>query len=199
MYHWAAIQRRSSSNDLYEDNVTIPAYAIWQKYDITVNDIYTKVVLAGQAFSSDDAIRLEQIAMLCPADGGEAVYRARSLYYILIPESKPFDEIPCDRKEEDTIRERTEEVKDMTSQLATILSLQPNPASTQVQVNLTLPDGFEGQLQVMDVLGRTYTTQPVQAQQQVALSTAHWQRGVYICLLKDREGRVQDMARLLIH
>jgi PKD domain len=80
-----------------------------------------------------------------------------------------------------------------------ILSLQPNPASTQVQVNLTLPDGFEGQLQVMDVLGRTYTTQPVQAQQQVAFSTAHWQRGVYLCLLKDREGRVQDMARLLIH
>jgi PKD repeat protein len=80
-----------------------------------------------------------------------------------------------------------------------ILSLQPNPASTQVQVNLTLPDGFEGQLQVMDVLGRTYTTQSVQAQQQVAISTANWQRGVYICLLKDREGRVQDMARLLIH
>jgi PKD domain/Secretion system C-terminal sorting domain len=80
-----------------------------------------------------------------------------------------------------------------------ILSLQPNPASTQVQVNLTLPDGFEGQLQVMDVLGRTYTTQSVQAQQQIAISTAYWQRGVYICLLKDREGRVQDMARLLIH
>jgi PKD repeat protein len=86
-----------------------------------------------------------------------------------------------------------------TSYWRSRMQLHPNPASTAVQVNLAVPDHFTGQLHVLDILGRTVTTQSVQAQQQVTVPTADWQRGVYICVLKDREGRVQDVARLLIH
>jgi len=66
--------------------------AEFEEYDRVVSQIYLSTVAQGTfSFSSFDSTSLYSIASLCPALGGKAVYKARSLY-ALLNDSLYFDD-----------------------------------------------------------------------------------------------------------
>ncbi len=67
-----------------------------EENEIIVNDVYFNTVAINQLDALFNyAATLLNIAMQCPLSGGPAVYKARSLYYILDPEMDYDDEQTC--------------------------------------------------------------------------------------------------------
>lgn len=72
---------RDSSFTYLGDLVTQQEF---EEYDRVVSQIYLSTIAEGNyAFSDQDSATIYNIASLCPALGGKAVYKARSIYNLL--------------------------------------------------------------------------------------------------------------------
>jgi hypothetical protein len=77
-------------------NNSMNVSGIYQKNEQTVNDIYLRTLVVGiDTFTSQQIADLEYIANQCPKCGGDAVYRARSLYAVHDPFADYDDEELC--------------------------------------------------------------------------------------------------------
>gem|GEM_PF-6641709 len=65
-------------------NDQVPVINVYEQNEKTINEIYLNTVAKGNFnFSSTQLDQLKEIALQCPLSGGNAVYKARSLYSIV--------------------------------------------------------------------------------------------------------------------
>lgn len=159
-------------------NGAIPAIEDYEKLEQEMNGIFCKFVLNGSVLSNDQIDRLKQIALLCPADFGRAVYKARSLFS-LVEAGNYDDEVLCD---EVGRRSAPEAGKEFAAD-AMRFSLFPNPASDYVQLSWNVENGFSENLRVelFDLTGQQLLRKEVALNDgQCRLETVTLSTGIYL-------------------
>jgi hypothetical protein len=118
--------------------VTPQEYA---EYDRVVSQLYLSTIAQGNfSFSESDSITLYNIATLCPALGGKAVYKARSLY-TLLNDSIYFDDDSLCVSQSVMFREQDTETLHQSFELQA--KVYPNPTNGQVRVDFNFtPEQF---------------------------------------------------------
>jgi hypothetical protein len=109
--------------------VTPQEYA---EYDRVVSQLYLNTIAQGNfSFSESDSTTLFNIASLCPALGGSAVYMARSMYAFVHPFARFDNYSICNAQGmQYRIAQQTEPVKPTESML-----IYPNPNSGQLNIS----------------------------------------------------------------
>lgn len=110
------------------------------------NAIYLQTLAIGIGeFSEEQLSSLLDIASQCPQDGGDGVYRARSLYAYSYPDFI-FNDAECE-----AIEFRNSK---MNSTLEMVnFTLKPNPANTTVLLKFLNDFEFEAQVKIINLLG----------------------------------------------
>lgn len=78
------------------------------------------------------------------------------------------------------------------------LALWPNPVTDRLQVQWSGADMTGGTLQVYDMMGRCLSTMPVATQESATLPTSQYSKGVYLLVLRDRNGRPLTQKRFVV-
>ncbi|MEZ4960707.1 MAG: T9SS type A sorting domain-containing protein [Saprospiraceae bacterium] len=88
--------RQTRSLELQSMNNNVTDNKEYEKNEKTFNDIFLKTLAVGiDTFTSQQLSDLEYIANQCPKCGGDAVYRARSLYALHDPLAEYNDDALC--------------------------------------------------------------------------------------------------------
>ncbi|MBK9077143.1 MAG: hypothetical protein IPL77_19645 [Flavobacteriales bacterium] len=143
---WAADGKSLMANNVQAANTNITVNELIQENEKVVNDIYLATV--GQdidSFTTTQADGLFDIANQCPMLGGNAVFKARSLYW-LIDDTYDFDDaslcLPWGII-----------VKNMAGQATNTVSVVPNPASNEATLVLSRALDEPGVFVLYDGLG----------------------------------------------
>lgn len=78
------------------------------------------------------------------------------------------------------------------------LTLWPNPVTDRLQVRWSGSEMQGGMLQVYDMMGRCLATQAVDASEATTFHTAAWSKGVYLLVLRNRDGRPLTQKRFVV-
>ncbi|MDX9750628.1 MAG: hypothetical protein RBT71_06070 [Flavobacteriales bacterium] len=147
----AAMQLAATTKALSADNVKaanagIATSELIEANEKTVNDIYLATVGKDvDVFTTAQASELFDIASQCPMVGGNAVFKARSLYW-LIDDSYDFDDqLLC--------LPHGIIVKSMATAEPNALTVVPNPASDEATLVLTKQLDEPGVFVVFDAIG----------------------------------------------
>ncbi len=100
---------------------------------------------SGDGFTGAQASDLFAIANQCPMVGGNAVFKARSLYSLIDDTYEFDDQLLC--------LPHGIIVKSLTEQQANAITVIPNPAMNEATLILSEPLGSTGQLVLYDLLG----------------------------------------------
>lgn len=74
----------ANADDVAIDNNALAAATVIEDNEVTVNDIYLSTIARSiYVFTPQQIITLYNIAMQCPLSGGNAVFRARSMYALV--------------------------------------------------------------------------------------------------------------------
>ncbi len=125
---WTLIRsnRISAAQTVITKNANINAVDQHEINEQTVNDIFLKTVAVGvDTFTSQQAYDLRAVALQCPDCGGDAVYRARSIFALLDPAMVFDDNTLCSG-----IGSRSARMVEETS--VSDFLVYPNPASNEL-------------------------------------------------------------------
>jgi hypothetical protein len=138
-----------------------------------VYSIYLKTWMQGvYGFSPADSVTLYGIAMQYASDAGEAVYSARVLLGLDVNETGTTG-----------TANRLSNLTGMQSDSTAAVSMFPNPASNQLNVNTVLPEGQSGTIVILDLQGKTVLQQSVVNSGTSAVSVAELDNGLYFVLV----------------
>jgi hypothetical protein len=148
-------------------------------------------LLRNRDMTESEAGQLRLLAATCAADGGPAVYLARSWHYLRTGERLTD---PCANLLTNGIEERAS----VKSDLPINMSVQPNPAHTTALV--IVPSSANGtRLQLTDLYSRlVYEVQLQEMEQVVSIPTASIPSGLYLIRLLDKSGKVTDRTKMVI-
>ncbi len=126
----ASVGKTLTADDVQAANTGISTSDLIETNEKTVNDVYLETVGKDvDMFTTDQTSALFNIANQCPMLGGNAVFKARSLYW-LIDDAYDFDDaalcLPYGII-----------VKNLTEQHAHAVSVVPNPAKDEATLVLT--------------------------------------------------------------
>jgi hypothetical protein len=153
---------QTALTDVEQLNNSVTPVGDWESYEKTTNAISIDYLQNGGVTESQKQ-QLETIAAVCPKYGGMAVYRARGI----LPDcSQSFDRdnsascypAPTPLGQVEPRSDENVSLKNLT--LATI---QPNPAIGAT--TLTVPDGRQGDIQIVNTLGQVVATQKITSSQ----------------------------------
>ena len=171
----AASSKALTAEDVKAANIAIGTSQLIETNEKTVNEIYLRTVAQDvDDFSAADAGLLFDIANQCPMVGGNAVYRARSLY-ALINDDQEFDDpalcLPYG------ILVRTLEA---ATALEQTVQLVPNPARDEVTLVFGVSIEGNGTVTFYDAVGHEVLRRPfIGGQQRFHLSVAALAPAVY--------------------
>jgi hypothetical protein len=144
---WQA--RDEAIDDLVTTNLTITYTEEMEQNERTVNDIFLATIANRQyTFSQQQTSQLASIIHQCPYVGGPAVFKARSMYYLIDPDMQYHDESVC--LNYGIYRQDTQKGT-MGSSGAYIF---PNPASSTAHLIYSLPENEEGELVILSIHGQ---------------------------------------------
>ncbi len=181
-----------------ETNSNIVSETVQEDNEHDINDIYLKILSYGlDSLTSEDSIRIEELAIQCPYIGGTAVYKARALYAMYSPASM-FDDIKiCNAvgvyKNGNTGNDKGKGIFDNENAFLKSLNPQfdkkvlmendlliyPNPANNQI--NIRYKNKKDSKLQIVNMLGNIeMEISLAKENQQVSVQTHSLHTGVYI-------------------
>ncbi|MBK9275196.1 MAG: right-handed parallel beta-helix repeat-containing protein [Flavobacteriales bacterium] len=141
-----ADSKAQNADNIQDANAGVAASELIEENEKVVNDIYLATVGKDlNVFTATQANDLFAIANQCPMRGGNAVFKARSLYW-LINDDYDFDD-PLLCQPHGII------VKDMAVQPVNGMTVVPNPASDEVTLILNRPLVELGVFEVYDAIG----------------------------------------------
>jgi hypothetical protein len=154
-------------------NTAITASQVYEQNEKTVNDIWLKSNLFQNGdFTDAQVAALIQIAGQCPADGGQAVYRARGM--LTMEQQVKYNDFTLGCRVDDRSDEPTERV---THNLKTF-QIVPNPANDQITIKL--PVGESARLRIYSMSGRLVLDTEC-SDEQVIIPIANLSQGLYVC------------------
>jgi hypothetical protein len=162
-------------------NLNITATEIYEENEQEVNDLFMRTLALGDAlFDSLNQARLFAIADQCPLEGGDGVYRARSLYALIDPGAAYDDEQLC-RSAERPVASANE-----PGIIEPPFNLFPNPARDYILIELVFDiENAAAGFSVYNSYG--YEVRRIQIPaggRKFFLDTSGLPSGVYTCRLK---------------
>lgn len=143
-------------------------------------------------FTEAQITELWAIADQCPLAGGDAVFKARSLYSLIDPLIKYEDEELCASEPE----ERPMVVQE--AEIAASFQLIPNPAKDELWVKLAKPVEDRTQFIVYDTRGRIHLEKNLDTGRAMFIvNTNQVPAGTYYCMIKS-QGLIHKTEKLII-
>lgn len=182
-YCTSALSIAKNSRILSADNINIVNGSIgddeiYVTNDKLVNEIYLSTIAKGITFFDDEQILiLEDIAQQCPLAGGNAVWRARSIYSLIDDQATYDDALACLNS---GILLRKKHTDPNSLRPLRSSSIFPNPASDEATLTYSLPTDSKANLLISDEFGRDilhYTLDSKEAQ--FMFSTKLLNEGMY--------------------
>ena len=176
--------------DLISDqNQIINGTNILEENEQIINEIYFSTVALNQLDNLFNyAASLLNIALQCPLSGGPAVYRARSLYYIIDPTMDYDDEQICLQGGYlfKTSRNLTKNSK-----------LYPNPSNSIVSIVYNVESNSV--LQIFDCYGRIINNYSIDPKNFIfSFETENFENGLYNYRIVDKKGIIIDTGQFII-
>lgn len=142
--------KASKANSINQALLLLSPDSVYIQNDIDVASIYLTSHAIGDTIDIQDRNTLLSIANQCPDLGGDAVYKARSLYQLYDQDISWNDSLICANSQSFTIPPNT------ALSINENLELWPNPANGYV--NIMLPKKLAGriEIQVYDLWGRSH-------------------------------------------
>lgn len=135
-----------SAEGVKNTNAMLGATELTETNSKTVYEIYLNTVAKDvDGFTAEQADDLFNVANQCPLVGGNAVFQARALYYLVDPEQEFDDPLLCLQQGLIT--------KSMKVPTANAVSMVPNPADDDATLVLTTPLEEGGQLLMTNSMG----------------------------------------------
>ena len=178
--------RNRKLDALERDNERVVANALPEINEKTVNAIALQTVARGKAKFDDIQIAtLRRIASQCPAEGGDAVFQARSMYAYVSEEQ--FDDArlcPETREENFALTQRVANTTD-------VFKMMPNPVANQLTITCPFKKEASYKGQVFNALGTLVKTLSlVEGNNQIDLND--FLEGVYIVFIFENDKKVQS-------
>ncbi|NBC05593.1 MAG: hypothetical protein GVY26_00185 [Bacteroidetes bacterium] len=162
-----------------------------------VNELYLSTI--AQGYLPDDELDIEQlwsIATQCPLQGGDAVFRARSIYRLF----NPLIYFPDDSLCQSDSLELRQPLKPESQPPALTYHLFPNPSqgqAPQLVFSNTLSQSAE--IQVLRINGSTVSNLPVRSGvRQTIITNTVLQPGVYLSIVTLSDGERLPVERFVI-
>lgn len=136
----------------FQYNQGIVTLRDFEEYERRINDIYLNTVaIDSLVFSDQQVADIEEIARLCPSLGGEAVYRARSLYAIISDTAFYNDELTCLQQ---GVLFRLSGDKESKNNSNNNFKVIPNPNNGQFTLKANFEEPQILQMRVVSALGQ---------------------------------------------
>jgi hypothetical protein len=170
-------------------NNSVTSVSDWEIYEKTSNDIFISYLL-NEGITYAQKLVLEGIASVCPKYGGMAVYNARGIlpdcamtfdrdnYQGCYPSTDPVG----------LVSSRSDENQSLAK--ATSAQLSPNPANGLAMLNI--PEGKQGDIQIVNTLGRIILSQKI-ASSQTSLNLSLIPAGTYYLNLLYSDGQRESI------
>lgn len=166
-----------NSRILTADNVRVvndglQTSALIEENEQQVTDVYLRTVAIDEdEFSPDQVQTLFTIASQCPLAGGNAVWRARAMYF-LIDEEAEFDDINTCLASGISLRQSVD--------LLESTSIYPNPTSGITSLVYKIQDESDGEFEIYNALGMLVMKYKLDWKaNEFEFSTAQFMNGVY--------------------
>jgi hypothetical protein len=165
--------RVQNAEGVKNDYAMIGATELAESNSKSVNEIFLSTIAkANDEFSAQQAQDLFTVANQCPLIGGNAVFTARAIYYLLDSEQDFDDPALCLQH---GLVTKSQEAMD-----AMRVSMVPNPADNSATLLLSAPLNEAGILLIYDALGAEVSRVRVLAEQQrVLVNTGTLATGLY--------------------
>lgn len=183
-------QRISNIANVINANDAISTPSVYEANEKAVNQVYLSVISSGQAnLTVSQIATLTPIADQCPADGGNGVFRARSILNAALENKVYDDEMICSARESGQSWPIEKEKWPVT--------LFPNPASNQVNVGWQPTEG-SGTIHLLDMMGRKVLSKNIDLTSgQATLQIDELSAAVYLCKI-DTQARLLFTGRLVL-
>lgn len=172
-------QRTLNADAVSTDLDSIAATLIFEQNEKIVNRIFLETIAVGQAgFSSGQIYSLESIASQCPEEGGNAVFKARSILAV-INENTLFDDdefncIPVEERNRDQVQAAESILQEFR--------FYPNPAKNQIMLEWPSTLSGEGAVVLFDLTGREKLRRTlIFDDHKTLLQTNTLPAGIYLC------------------
>ena len=179
----------------FSTNAAITATITPEINEQAVNEIYLQTVAIGvDTFTTAQTADLLEIAQQCPPCGGDAVYRARSLY-ALIDKSANFNGIGCSGLDSRSSNKPYEkEVEKGQKEIR----FSPNPASGEVMLSMPA-SGQEIELMVYSITGKLVLKNTLPAKtNQYRINTSILESGAYFFSLYELGKKIHTGQIIII-
>ncbi len=164
MSDWAVIRYEWADSVIAMYNAITPNRSIEQWYK-DINIVYLNTVVKDiDTFTTGEWSIVENLAFMCPLEGGEATALARSLYAMKVDTTMFDDEAACNvsyKKEKEWISRAKREKP------AQAFVMYPNPTSDKVYIACSLPINRRCEIFIVNMLG-----------QQVMMSNQLFEKGL---------------------
>ncbi|MCO6490121.1 MAG: T9SS type A sorting domain-containing protein, partial [Phaeodactylibacter sp.] len=174
-------------------NNSISASEVFEINEQDVNTLFLETVSIGvDTFTETQITELWAIANQCPLSGGDAVFRARSLYSLVDPLIMYDDDELCASE----LEERPVAVQQ--PQIAAKFQLIPNPAKDELTVKLAAPVEVRIWFIIQDLRGRTHFEKELDTGRATYnINTSQLPPGIYYCTIRS-QGSVHKTKKLII-
>ena len=163
-------------NDAELSNEAIELTNILESNERNINALYFKAIAKDSKLNEEEISTLAHIALQCPYQGGEAVYRARSLY-ALYDNFKDYNDDDCSKYQ---VLTRVEANRSVDA------SLFPNPANSELRIEM--PKEYASSK--IEVVFLNSFNQIVQRNSVLGIDiidTSKLTDGIYTCLLYNQK------------
>ncbi len=172
-------------------NHTIQADSIYELNERDFNNLFIESITVGlDSMPENKLLALWNLANQCPLAGGDAVFKARSLYSLIDPLISYDDGQLCNPGHQPLRR--------ASDKTPLGFSLYPNPAKGIVVAQFSRSLAYPSTLALYDAQGQMRLQKPIPAGEQSAfLDTSGLPAGLYYCVLKGVD-TTQKAERLVI-
>ncbi|TAK42057.1 MAG: T9SS type A sorting domain-containing protein [Saprospiraceae bacterium] len=167
--------RATAVQPLLTLNNSISTTEIFEENEKTANDIWLRTVALGiDTLTQEQFDLLDTIVWQCPLMGGNAVYKARTLYLMEV-DTVFYDEDTCEELEERSAFKNSPEAR-------RTFRLYPNPASQSVTLTLEKSNSIPFSLVITNIYGEPVFQAKITAgQSQFTFPVRDIPSGFYFC------------------
>jgi len=184
--------RSAAAEGILVDNNEISVDSIYESNEQLVNAIFLQTIALGiDTFTLFQENKLLEVAGQCPLSGGDAVFRARSMYSLVDPLAKYDDEALC---------APAPEARPQPGPATEVLEFQlmPNPSQGEISIRLAKPLDEDARIIIYDTQGHIHKTQRLEAgEARFRVEAGQLPPGLYVCKLMGK-GHIHSTCKLAI-
>lgn len=169
----------------------------FQEYERRINEIYLNTVAIDSiVFSSAQVAEIEEIARLCPSLGGEAVFKARSLYELISDTAFYNDEMTC--LQQGVIFRLSQEDKPSKVSASNYFKVIPNPNNGNFKLKCNLNETQLIEVRIVSTLGQVVYHQKFNFESEEYFDCLlNKAQGVYFIQVFDNSGKMIFTDKLI--